>query len=213
MRWGAGHPGRWVWRGGCRPAPPTAARPSGSRPKQRKPRLPPKPWLWPLHRPLIWIRPCRHPPRKRPVCWPAQGDERIKSKIADVIKSRVRGKTALQLDTSHAPLTRGRGRGPDPLLLNTNQPGGLPAEPPLTAPAAPAARVEPPLTAAVAAPAAAAVASAAAPTPTAPPAPTAPTFVGRGPARPVVRGHAPRFRTAAACPAGKPRFRAAPAPV
>jgi len=72
------------------------------------------------------------------------GDERIKNKIADVIKNRVRSTTALHTPTT-APLTKGRGRGPDPLLLNTQRTGGLPPEPPLTATAS-GGRAEPPLT-------------------------------------------------------------------
>ena len=63
------------------------------------------------------------------------GEERIKSKIADVIKNRVRNANAIHRPTT-APLTKGRGRGPDPLLLNTSQPATLRAEPPLTAGAA-----------------------------------------------------------------------------
>jgi S-DNA-T family DNA segregation ATPase FtsK/SpoIIIE len=67
----------------------------------------------------------------------APGEERIKAKIADVIKSRARiGQPVAAPET--APLTRGMGRGPDPLVLNT---GSARAEPPLTArttvPAAP----------------------------------------------------------------------------
>ncbi|MCM2562824.1 DNA translocase FtsK 4TM domain-containing protein [Lutimaribacter sp. EGI FJ00015] len=60
------------------------------------------------------------------------GDDRIKAKIADVIKSRARVGPAV---AAAAPLTKGRGRGPDPLLLNTDRraPDGLPPEPPLTA--------------------------------------------------------------------------------
>ena len=58
------------------------------------------------------------------------GEERIKTKIADVIKNRVRSTTAVHTQTT-APLTRGRGRGPDPLLLDTAGAGR--AEPPLTA--------------------------------------------------------------------------------
>tara|TARA_R110002049_G_scaffold44333_5_gene130005 strand:- start:55233 stop:58109 length:2877 start_codon:yes stop_codon:yes gene_type:complete len=72
----------------------------------------------------------------------APGEERIKSKIADVIKNRVRSTTALHTPTT-APLTRGRGRGPDPLVLNTAPGTRLRAEPPLTG----GARAEPPLTA------------------------------------------------------------------
>ncbi len=62
------------------------------------------------------------------------GADRIKEKIADVIKSRVRKSSAIQVE-SVAPLTKGRGRGPDPLVLDTTRwDAGLPPEPPLTAP-------------------------------------------------------------------------------
>lgn len=76
------------------------------------------------------------------------GDDRIRAKIADVIKSRVRQVPVLHADATK-PLTGGRGRGPQPLILNTTRPAELPAEPPLTAAAAPAAplRAEPRLTA------------------------------------------------------------------
>ncbi len=70
----------------------------------------------------------------------APGEERIKSKIADVIKNRVRSTTALHTPVT-TPLTRGRGRGPDALVLDTSRPAELPPEPPLTG----AARQEPPL--------------------------------------------------------------------
>ena len=70
------------------------------------------------------------------------GEDRIKSKIADIIKSRVRTANALHTPVT-SPLTRGRGRGPDPLLLDTTPPRHLREEPPLTG----AARSEPPLTA------------------------------------------------------------------
>ncbi|WP_415401256.1 DNA translocase FtsK [Tateyamaria sp. SN3-11] len=73
------------------------------------------------------------------------GEERIKNKITDVIKSRVRSNPAVQAE-SVAPLTKGRGRGPDPLVLNTMPQADLPPEPPLTA-AASLGRAEPPLTA------------------------------------------------------------------
>ena len=60
-------------------------------------------------------------------------EDRIKSKIADVIKNRVRTATAVHTTTT-APLTKGRGRGPDALILNTApQTAQLRAEPPLTA--------------------------------------------------------------------------------
>ncbi|MGB3246640.1 MAG: DNA translocase FtsK 4TM domain-containing protein [Sulfitobacter sp.] len=72
----------------------------------------------------------------------AGDDNRIKSKIADVIKSRVRSTTAVHTQTT-SPLTRGRGRGPDPLVLNiAPKAAALPPEPPLTG----AVRAEPPLT-------------------------------------------------------------------
>ncbi|MCG7494944.1 DNA translocase FtsK [Thalassobius sp. Cn5-15] len=88
----------------------------------------------------------------------APGEDRIKSKISDAIKSRVRSNPAVQVETV-APLTKGRGRGPDPLVLNTEpqmqvaqvqtqQAHGLRVEPPLTA----GGRVEPPLAAPVSAP-------------------------------------------------------------
>ena len=68
------------------------------------------------------------------------GEDRIKSKIADVIKNRVRSTTAVHTATT-APLTKGRGRGPDALVLNTAPQAQLRAEPPLTA----SARTEPPV--------------------------------------------------------------------
>ena len=64
----------------------------------------------------------------------APGDERIQAKIADVIKSRVRQSPILTIPTS-TPLTKGRGYGPQPLILDT---AGQRAEPPLTADAVPA---------------------------------------------------------------------------
>ena len=77
----------------------------------------------------------------------APSSDRIKSKIADVIKSRVRTGGAVHTATT-APLTRGRGRGPDPLLLDTPARGARREEPPLTgAPAPSPTRAEPPLTA------------------------------------------------------------------
>ncbi|WP_390911426.1 DNA translocase FtsK 4TM domain-containing protein [Pseudosulfitobacter sp. SM2401] len=78
-------------------------------------------------------------------------EDRIKSKISDVIKSRVRQSTGVQINTV-APLIKGRGRGPQPLVLDT-QPHvemaqssdvHLPPEPPLTASQI---RAEPPLSA------------------------------------------------------------------
>ena len=70
-------------------------------------------------------------------------DDRIRAKIADVIKTRVRKNPDVQV-ASVAPLTKGRGRGPDPLLLNPAGAGlGLPPEPPLTAAETTSANAEP----------------------------------------------------------------------
>ncbi|QYX56483.1 DNA translocase FtsK 4TM domain-containing protein [Roseovarius sp. SCSIO 43702] len=79
-----------------------------------------------------------------------QGEDRIRAKIADVIKTRVRQSPAMQAE-SVAPLTKGRGRGPVPLVLDTSIPRvrNLPPEPPLTAAAAPLPP-EPPLSASAA---------------------------------------------------------------
>src|SRR6056297_1497616 len=71
-------------------------------------------------------------------------DDRIKARISDVIRARVRQNPAVQA-ASVAPLTKGRGRGPDPLILNSGPRPALPPEPPLTA--RPALPPEPPLTA------------------------------------------------------------------
>ncbi|MGH1355654.1 MAG: DNA translocase FtsK 4TM domain-containing protein [Thalassovita sp.] len=70
-------------------------------------------------------------PQPSVVAVPAQGDDRIKAKIADVIRNRAEAQPDAAM-----PLTRGRGRGPDALLLDTSDPdlsAGLPPEPPLTA--------------------------------------------------------------------------------
>jgi S-DNA-T family DNA segregation ATPase FtsK/SpoIIIE len=77
----------------------------------------------------------------------APGEDRVRARIADVIKARVRQNPAVQAE-SVAPLTKGRGRGPDPLILNAGDGQGLPPEPPLTAAQQqPAMPEEPPLTA------------------------------------------------------------------
>jgi len=70
-------------------------------------------------------------------------DDRVRAKIADAIKTRVRQNTAVTSAT-HAPLTKGRGRGPDPLIV---APKGLPPEPPVTARNAALFRAEPPVSA------------------------------------------------------------------
>ena len=59
------------------------------------------------------------------------GDDRIRAKISDVIRAR-RQNPGLEV-SAVAPLTKGRGRGPDPLILKTAPRHGLPPEPPLTA--------------------------------------------------------------------------------
>ncbi|SFT92471.1 DNA translocase FtsK [Sedimentitalea nanhaiensis] len=55
------------------------------------------------------------------------GDDRIRARIADAVRARIRPDEPKE-DPSR-PLTRGRGRGPDPLVLDT---AGLRPEPPLT---------------------------------------------------------------------------------
>jgi S-DNA-T family DNA segregation ATPase FtsK/SpoIIIE len=80
------------------------------------------------------------------------GDDRVRAKIADAIKSRVRSNPAVTSAVA-APLTKGRGRGPDPLIFKPNL--DLPPEPPVTARPDPAMRSEPPVTARTHAPQAA----------------------------------------------------------
>ena len=66
---------------------------------------------------------------------PMPGEDRIKEKIADIIKSRVRSAPAapLQLAAAAAAARAGR-RGPTPLVLDPARGGPLPPEPPLTSP-------------------------------------------------------------------------------
>ncbi|WP_299683832.1 DNA translocase FtsK [uncultured Tateyamaria sp.] len=72
----------------------------------------------------------------------APSDARISAKITDVIKSRVRSNPAVRIE-GVAPLTKGRGRGPVPLIADPAPRVGLPPEPPLTTmPAAPEPLVE-----------------------------------------------------------------------
>ena len=65
-------------------------------------------------------------------------DDRIRAKIADVVRSRVlRGEPVAPVDDPSKPLTRGRGRGPQPLIFNASA-GRAPAAPApaeMTAPA------------------------------------------------------------------------------
>ncbi len=62
------------------------------------------------------------------------GEDRIRSKISAAVRNRkvATGEMAPVPDPDR-PLTKGRGRGPDPLILSAQQPGQLPPEPPLTA--------------------------------------------------------------------------------
>jgi len=124
------------------------------------------------------------------------GEERIRAKIADVIRARRRGPEPEEpafVPDPDKPLTKGRGRRPEPLIYRT--PGAARAEPPLTAAhaAAQGRPPEPPLSAprmeaAPAAPAAPAAAAArAAQAALAPEAPAAPAESG---ARLVSRGGA-----------------------
>ncbi|MEE2944027.1 MAG: DNA translocase FtsK 4TM domain-containing protein [Pseudomonadota bacterium] len=62
----------------------------------------------------------------------APGDDRIKAKINDVIKSRIRSNKPTYAPDL-APVTKGMGRGPEPLVLNPGAETGMRAEPPLTA--------------------------------------------------------------------------------
>ena len=72
----------------------------------------------------------------------APSDARISAKITDVIKARVRSNPAVQVEAV-APLTKGRGRGPVPLIADSAPRVGLPPEPPLTSvPPMPEALVE-----------------------------------------------------------------------
>ncbi len=62
------------------------------------------------------------------------GDDRIRAKIADVIKSRIRA-TPEDRIAEEMPLTKGRGRRPEPLIVSqTPRASALPPEPPVTAP-------------------------------------------------------------------------------
>ncbi|MFP7570934.1 DNA translocase FtsK 4TM domain-containing protein [Marivita sp. S2033] len=81
-------------------------------------------------------------PHDMPETFP--GDDRVRAKIADAIKSRVRQNPSV-ISAAVAPLTKGRGRGPEPLIFKPST--GLPPEPPVTARAAAPMRAEPPVAA------------------------------------------------------------------
>ncbi|MFP4450948.1 MAG: DNA translocase FtsK [Rhodosalinus sp.] len=72
------------------------------------------------------------------------GEDHIRARIADAIRARVMKGPLPNAPREAVPLTRGRGRGPDPLVLDTSRPR---REPPLTGAGAPALVAEPPLTA------------------------------------------------------------------
>ncbi|MCP4208787.1 MAG: DNA translocase FtsK [Shimia sp.] len=79
-------------------------------------------------------------------------EERISAKIADVMRTRARRGATIAPPELHPdkPLTKGRGRGPDPLVLDDEAPEQylpLQAEPPLTAAGSVLTRAEPPLSA------------------------------------------------------------------
>ncbi|WP_324752164.1 DNA translocase FtsK [Roseovarius sp. Pro17] len=66
---------------------------------------------------------------------PMPGEDRIKEKIADIIKSRVRSAPAAPIQqAAAAAAARGGRRGPIPLVLDTTRLAHLPPEPPLTSP-------------------------------------------------------------------------------
>ncbi|SCM69564.1 DNA translocase FtsK [Donghicola eburneus] len=65
----------------------------------------------------------------------APAEDRIRARITDVVRTRTRRPAA-----EEAPLTKGRGRRPDALILDTSQPNRRRGEPPLTA-----SREEPPV--------------------------------------------------------------------
>ncbi|WP_146347060.1 DNA translocase FtsK [Phaeobacter marinintestinus] len=74
------------------------------------------------------------------------GDDRIRAKIASAVRSRQQPDSYVEPDPTR-PLTRGRGRGPDPLVLDTTGPTGLPPEPPVMGTPQPQPQAEPMLTA------------------------------------------------------------------
>jgi S-DNA-T family DNA segregation ATPase FtsK/SpoIIIE len=95
------------------------------------------------------------------------GDDRIRAKIADVVRSRQQATQPPEPDPTR-PLTKGRGHGPEPLVLNATAPvptGRM--EPPLTGGAV-ELPPEPPVTMQAAAPAPAPVAPPVQVTPVAP---------------------------------------------
>ncbi len=73
------------------------------------------------------------------------GEDRIRSKISAAVRNRKVAAGVLTPEPDpNLPLTKGRGRGPDPLILNSGAADELPPEPPMTSAGLPP---EPPLTA------------------------------------------------------------------
>jgi DNA segregation ATPase FtsK/SpoIIIE, S-DNA-T family len=72
------------------------------------------------------------------------GDDRIRAKIADAIKSRSQPVVEEAYDPD-LPLTKGRGRRPEPLVLDTSPMTELPPEPMVTAPQPTKLPPEPPV--------------------------------------------------------------------
>ncbi|MCF6233657.1 MAG: DNA translocase FtsK 4TM domain-containing protein [Rhodobacteraceae bacterium] len=73
------------------------------------------------------------------------GDDRIRAKIADAVRLRVLADAPPPMIDPERPLTNGRGRGPDPLVLDTIGSAGLPPEPPMTSAKAAVSRMEAPV--------------------------------------------------------------------
>ncbi|MGI3169675.1 DNA translocase FtsK 4TM domain-containing protein [Pseudooceanicola sp. C21-150M6] len=113
-------------------------------------------------------------------------DDRIKARIAEIVRSRTRNEPVpTQPAPEDKPLTRGRGRGPRPLVFNPQHR----AEPPVSAPAR-TLPAEPPLTAAqVATPAQVAAPSQPAPRHSQPDHRIAPASVPPRAAAPVLERH------------------------
>ncbi|WP_111732285.1 DNA translocase FtsK [Roseovarius amoyensis] len=73
----------------------------------------------------------------------APAPERISAKIAEAVRTRRTAPDVEPEPPADKPLTRGRGRGPDPLVLKDTRTTVLPPEPPLTATAAAALDIPP----------------------------------------------------------------------
>ena len=78
----------------------------------------------------------------------APGEDRVRARIADAVKTRLRttgAPVAAPAPDPSKPLTKGRGHGPQPLIFKPAPQGrvGLPPEPPLTAAARRAPEAEP----------------------------------------------------------------------